>query len=403
MRAGARSERLGACARGRKGASSRSFSRSARSSPRAAARPRAHGAAGRGPDARRRRHRHEHRRRAGAPLPPRPPRRRCARGGGLGHRHRRLSGGRAQRAGSPGLRGPWRRAGGLRPRRTCSRAPTGSPPELRARADELFGLKLPAAPRGRIGDAVEVLRRGIESADGKVTVLSLAPMTDTALLLRSDRDLRDRIASIVAMGGAAAVPGNIGPGHERSEWNLWIDPVAAREVLGSGDRLDHPRRPRRHERRAGHRRPLGTCSIVTMPALAPGRRPGPTARAGMFAGAQYLWHLLAAAAVVRPDVLTFTLQARERRDDRRRRWGAWSCRSARRARPSRARRRPCRVRAPVPDGADRTDALPRSRRPAGARSCAAPTAAARTGYCDAPRRARGPSTPSTTPRARSPT
>lgn len=180
----------------------------------------------------------------------------------------------------------------------------GFPPEWRARADELFGLKLPAAPRGRIGDAVEVLRRGIESADGKVTLLSLAPMTDTALLLRSDRDLRDRIASIVAMGGAAAVPGNIGPGHERSEWNLWIDPVAAREVVGSGTPITL----------------VGLDATNDVPATVylwdvldrhhAGARAaaawGLMASSGMFAGGQYLWDPLAAAAVVRPDVLTLT-------------------------------------------------------------------------------------------------
>ena len=178
----------------------------------------------------------------------------------------------------------------------------GFPPEWRARADELFGLKLPAAPRRRIGDAVEALRRGIESADGKVTVLSLAPMTDTALLLRSGRDLRDRIASIVAMGGAAAVPGNIGPGHERSEWNLWIDPVAAREVLGSGTPITL----------------VGLDATNDVPATVylwdvldrhhAGARAAAAwklmASSGMFAGGQYLWDPLAAAAVVRPDVLT---------------------------------------------------------------------------------------------------
>jgi inosine-uridine nucleoside N-ribohydrolase len=180
----------------------------------------------------------------------------------------------------------------------------GFPPEWRARADELFGLKLPAAPRGRIGDAVEVLRRAIESADGKVTILSLAPMTDTALLLRSGRALRDRIASIVAMGGAAAVPGNIGAGHERSEWNLWIDAVAAREVLGSGTPITL----------------VGLDATNDVPATVylwdvldrhhAGARAAAAwrlmASSGMFAGGQYLWDPLAAAAVVRPDVLTFS-------------------------------------------------------------------------------------------------
>jgi hypothetical protein len=66
----------------------------------------------------------------------------------------------------------------------------GFPPEWRARADELFGLKLPAAPRGRIGDAVEVLRRAIESADGKVTILSRAGVPSMARIPRQNRGVR---------------------------------------------------------------------------------------------------------------------------------------------------------------------------------------------------------------------
>lgn len=179
----------------------------------------------------------------------------------------------------------------------------GFPPEWRARADALFGLELPAAPPGRIGDAIDLMRRSIDSANGKVTILSLAPMTDTALLLRADRELRAKIASIVAMGGAVGVPGNIGPGHERSEWNVWIDPVAAREVVGSGipttlvgldatngvpatvhlwDALD------RH-----HDGARATAAWRLM------------ASSGMFTGGQYFWDPLAATTIAQPEVLTF--------------------------------------------------------------------------------------------------
>ena len=195
-------------------------------------------------------------------------------------------------------------------------------------------------------------------------------MTDTALLLRSDRDLRDRIASIVAMGGAAAVPGNIGPGHERSEWNLWIDPVAAREVWAAGRRSPSSGSTPRTTSRPPST--SGTCSIVIMPAPC-GRRLELMASSGMFAGGQYLWTRSPRRRWSAP-TCSRGPQARERRDGRRRR-GAPGRGSARRARPSRARRRPSRVRAPVPDGADRTDAL----RDPGAR--AAPESALRRSGC----------------------
>lgn len=93
------------------------------------------------------------------------------------------------------------------------------PVEWRDRADAFFGLRLPDAG-GASGRAVDVLHRAIADAPRPVTVLSLAPLTDTADLLRTHPGDRDRIASVIAMGGALRMPGNIGPGHERAEYNL---------------------------------------------------------------------------------------------------------------------------------------------------------------------------------------
>jgi purine nucleosidase/pyrimidine-specific ribonucleoside hydrolase len=54
-----------------------------------------------------------------------------------------------------------------------------------------------------------------------------------------DPDIREKIASVQVMGGALYVPGNIAsewPASDNwvAEWNIWVDPVAASEVLGSG-------------------------------------------------------------------------------------------------------------------------------------------------------------------------
>ena len=108
------------------------------------------------------------------------------------------------------------------------------PVEWRARADALFGLELPrVSGRASPGGAVELLDRVLTLSPRKVTLLSLAPMTDTAALLRAHPDLAGRLARVVAMGGAVGVPGNVGAGHEQVEYNLWVDPLAAREVLAS--------------------------------------------------------------------------------------------------------------------------------------------------------------------------
>jgi pyrimidine-specific ribonucleoside hydrolase len=184
------------------------------------------------------------------------------------------------------------------------------PPEWRARADALFGLDLPPAPRAASRGAVDVMRGGLESADAKATVLVLGPMTDLAQLLHAQPGVGSRIGSVIAMGGAVGVPGNVGAGHERSEWNLWIDPVAAREVLRSGlpttlVGLDA----------------TNDVPITVYPWLALRRyhyagAPATAAwdlmtASGMYTGGQYFWDPLAATAIARPEVLRF---ARKRVD-----------------------------------------------------------------------------------------
>lgn len=148
-----------------------------------------------------------------------------------------------------------------------------------------------------------MLRRAIEASDRQVTVLSLAPMTDTALLLRAGDDVRSRIASIVAMGGAVGVPGNIGPGHERSEWNLWIDPVAAREVL----RGNLP--TTLVGLAATNDVPVTVDLWNVLARLHDGARATAAwrlmASSGMFAGGQYFWDPLAATAIAQPEALRF--------------------------------------------------------------------------------------------------
>ena len=61
-----------------------------------------------------------------------------------------------------------------------------------------------------------------------ITLLAIGPLTNIALALRIAPDIRDNIASIVCMGGAFFVPGNVTPS---AEFNWWFDPEAAAIVL----------------------------------------------------------------------------------------------------------------------------------------------------------------------------
>ena len=85
----------------------------------------------------------------------------------------------------------------------------------------------PAAMNGG-RHAVFFLIDQIRRSDTPVTLLAIGPLTNIALALRIAPDIRDNIASIVCMGGAFFVPGNVTPS---AEFNWWFDPEAAAIVL----------------------------------------------------------------------------------------------------------------------------------------------------------------------------
>lgn len=98
-------------------------------------------------------------------------------------------------------------------------------------ADGLADVGLPPSRRvPRPIHAVELLRATlIESAD-PVTIISLAPLTNIALLLRSYPEVAPHIARVVMMGGSVGT----GNATASAEFNVWHDPEAAAIVLGEG-------------------------------------------------------------------------------------------------------------------------------------------------------------------------
>jgi inosine-uridine nucleoside N-ribohydrolase len=70
----------------------------------------------------------------------------------------------------------------------------------------------------------------LENAKNKVTFVCVGPLTNMAYLLQQRPDLGSRIDTIVIMGGALNVRGNISP---FAEFNTWVDPEAARIVFDS--------------------------------------------------------------------------------------------------------------------------------------------------------------------------
>jgi purine nucleosidase len=65
---------------------------------------------------------------------------------------------------------------------------------------------------------------------GEVVLVTLAPLTNVALAVQREPELPRLLKRLVIMGGAYRVPGNTTP---TTEWNVHVDPEAARLVFGA--------------------------------------------------------------------------------------------------------------------------------------------------------------------------
>ncbi len=64
-----------------------------------------------------------------------------------------------------------------------------------------------------------------------LTLVTLAPLTNVALALAKRPDIAAKVGRCVVMGGAPCCEGNVTPA---AEYNIWVDPEAARVVFRSG-------------------------------------------------------------------------------------------------------------------------------------------------------------------------
>jgi purine nucleosidase len=77
--------------------------------------------------------------------------------------------------------------------------------------------------------AVDAILRLAQVEPG-LTLVTLGPLTNIALALKRDPKLAERIGRCVVMGGAPCCEGNVTPA---AEYNIWVDPEAARAVFRS--------------------------------------------------------------------------------------------------------------------------------------------------------------------------
>jgi pyrimidine-specific ribonucleoside hydrolase len=107
------------------------------------------------------------------------------------------------------------------------------PASWRASADAAYGLELPTSRSASELDAPELLARAIAESPEPVLVYADGPQTNLASAIQLDPSIVDNIERAYIMGGAIDVAGNTIRNGD-AEWNIWVDPTAASEVLSSG-------------------------------------------------------------------------------------------------------------------------------------------------------------------------
>lgn len=87
---------------------------------------------------------------------------------------------------------------------------------------------MPLQDRHAVDFIIDTLR---EEPEGSVTLCPLGPLTNIATALDRAPDIGPRIKEIVLMGGAYFEVGNI---TLTAEFNIYVDPEAAKQVFGCG-------------------------------------------------------------------------------------------------------------------------------------------------------------------------
>jgi inosine-uridine nucleoside N-ribohydrolase len=174
-------------------------------------------------------------------------------------------------------------------------------------------VTLPASSRQpESKPAADYLIERLRDQTRPVRILALGPLTNLAEALKRDPSAVGAIEELVIMGGALRVPGNLGDGglfktdNTTAEWNIFVDPLAARIVFRSGVPirlipLDATNKvpvdpPFLAKFQSGARSPLARIVAQVLE----------TDRAFIQAGFFYAWDPLAALALLHPAVVKTT-------------------------------------------------------------------------------------------------
>jgi purine nucleosidase len=98
--------------------------------------------------------------------------------------------------------------------------------------DGMGDIGLPLSGRAPTpGHAVTALIETIDRFAGEITLITLGPLTNIAVALLQDPSIAAKVENCVVMGGIGQGYGNVTP---VAEFNIWVDPEAAKIVFESG-------------------------------------------------------------------------------------------------------------------------------------------------------------------------
>ena len=116
---------------------------------------------------------------------------------------------------------------------------------VRNDADNFFApfVNLPeTVPDLEFATAAELIVETVNNSPDPVAIISMGSLTNIAQAIRIDPSIVDNISVVQTMGGAISVPGNLGitpeppfSTNEVAEFNVWLDPLAASEVLAAAE------------------------------------------------------------------------------------------------------------------------------------------------------------------------
>jgi inosine-uridine nucleoside N-ribohydrolase len=164
----------------------------------------------------------------------------------------------------------------------------------------------PATVRAGATHAVDWLIDTYLASDGDITLVPVGPLTNIATAIQKEPRILDRIPEIVLMGGAHD-HGNATPS---AEFNIWLDPEAARIVVNCGRpirmiSLDATHRALVSTDDCGALRALGTPAGEAAARFTEQRIEGYDATQPMLrAGAAPVHDALAVCAIIDPSVVT---------------------------------------------------------------------------------------------------